>query len=209
MLAGVESLALGLTMGLAAGLSPGPLLVLVIVQTLRSGLRAGVTTALAPLASDAVVVLATLLVLSQLPGWVLPAIGLVGGGYVIWIAWETWRAADQPIGADAQAPLTAGVALRRAVVVNLASPHPWLTWGTVLGPIVLTLANDGLGLAAVFIAGFYLTLIGAKVVLALVVARGRRVVTGGAYLWVMRISALLLVILAIVLIWESATQLAV
>ena len=74
---------------------------------------------------------------------------------------------------------------------------------------MLTLANDGLGLAAVFIAGFYLTLIGAKVVLALVVARGRRVVTGGAYLWVMRISALLLVILAIVLIWESATQLAV
>ncbi|MCW5954702.1 MAG: LysE family translocator [Propionibacteriaceae bacterium] len=204
----MESLALGLTMGLAAGLSPGPLLVLVIVQTLRSGLRAGVMTALAPLASDAIVVAVTLLLLSWLPGWVLPAIGVVGGGYVIWIAWETWRAAPQSIGANGTESLRSGAALRRALVVNLASPHPWLTWATVLGPLVLALAKDGLGLAGLFVAGFYLMLVGSKVVLALVVARGRRIATGGAYLWVMRVSAALLVVLAAFLIWDSITKLA-
>ncbi len=208
MLAGVESLALGLTMGVAAGISPGPLLVLVIVQTLRSGLRAGVVTALTPLVSDAVVVATSLLVLSRLPGWVLPAIGVVGGGYVVWIAWETWRAATQPIGVDGAEPLSSGAALRRALLVNLASPHPWLTWATVLGPLVLAAAKDGLGLAALFIAGFYLMLVGAKVILALVVARGRRVVTGGAYQWLMRVSAALLVVLAAVLLWDSITKLA-
>lgn len=207
MLAGVDSLVLGLTLGVAAGISPGPLLVLVIVQTLRSGLRAGVATALAPLASDAVVVVVTLLVLNSLPGWILPAIGVVGGGYVIWLAAETWRAAPRPIGADATEPLGSRAALRRALVVNLISPHPWLTWGTVLGPLVLTTAKDGLGLAVLFVAGFYLTLIGSKVVLALVVARSRRVVTGSAYRWVMRVAAVLLVVLAIALIWESVLSL--
>ena len=208
MLTGVESLVLGLAMGFAAGISPGPLLVLVIVQTLRSGLRAGAVTALAPLASDAIVVTVTLLVLSRLPGWVLPAIGIVGGGYVIWIAWETWRAATHSIDADAVEPLSSGAALRRALVVNLSSPHPWLTWATVLGPLVLATAREGLALAIVFVAGFYVTLIGAKLVLAVVVARGRRVVTGGAYPWVMRGAAVLLAALGVVLIWECAVQLA-
>ncbi len=207
MLTGVESLVLGLAMGFAAGISPGPLLVLVIVQTLRSGLRAGAVTALAPLASDAIVVAVTLLVLSRMPGWVLPAIGVVGGGYVIWIAWETWRAATQSIDADAVEPLSSGAALRRALVVNLSSPHPWLTWATVLGPLVLATAREGLALAIVFVAGFYVTLIGAKLVLAVVVARGRRVVTGGAYLWVMRGAAVLLAVLGVVLIWECIVQL--
>lgn len=208
MLTDVDSLLLGLTMGFAAGLSPGPLLVLVIVQTLRSGWRAGVITALAPLVSDAIVVAVALLVLSRLPAWVLPAIGVVGGGYVIWIAWETWRAAARPVGVDTGEPLTSGAALRRAVVVNLASPHPWLTWATVLGPLVLATAKDAFGLAVLFVAGFYLMLVGAKIVLALVVARSRRVVTGAAYPWVMRAAAMLLAVLGFVLIWECATQLA-
>lgn len=208
MLTRVESLALGLAMGFAAGISPGPLLVLVIVQTLRSGLRAGVVTALAPLVSDAIVVAVTLLVLSRLPGWVLPALGIVGGGYVIWIAWETWRAASQPLAAEGGEPLSSAAALRRALVVNLSSPHPWLTWGTVLGPLVLAAASDGIGLAVAFVGGFYVTLVGAKIVLALLVARGRRIVAGGAYLWVMRGAAVLLAVLGALLIWECATQLA-
>ena len=198
---------LGLALGLAAGISPGPMLVLVIVQTLRAGWKAGVVTALTPLVSDAVVIAVTLLVLSRLPGWVLPAIGVVGGGYVLWIAWETWQAASHPIGDATAQPLSAGAALRRALAVNLSSPHPWLTWATVLGPLVLATAADGLGLAVLFVAGFYLMLVGSKVVLALLVARGRRVFTGPAYLLTMRGAALALVVLAVLLIWESATQL--
>ncbi|MGC3954788.1 MAG: LysE family translocator [Propionicimonas sp.] len=203
----MDSLLLGLTMGVAAGISPGPLLVLVIVQTLRSGLRAGVVTAFAPLVSDAIVVTITLLVLSRLPGWVLPAIGVVGGGYLLWLAWETWRDAGRPIDVTAAAPLSSAAALRRALTVNLSNPHPWLTWGTVLGPLVLGLAADSFGLAVAFVAGFYATLVGAKVVLAVVVARSRRVIAGSAYQWVMRIAALALAVLAGFLIWESAVQL--
>ena len=39
----MDALVLGLTIGLAAGVSPGPLLLLVIIQTLRSGWRAALT----------------------------------------------------------------------------------------------------------------------------------------------------------------------
>src|SRR5689334_17746766 len=46
--AAVEMVAVGLALGLAAGVSPGPLMVLVITQALRGGWRAGVVTAAAP-----------------------------------------------------------------------------------------------------------------------------------------------------------------
>jgi len=45
----VDALILGATIGLAAGISPGPLLFLTITSALRSGARAGVIVACAPL----------------------------------------------------------------------------------------------------------------------------------------------------------------
>ena len=52
----MDALILGATIGLAAGISPGPLLFLTITSALRSGARAGVIVACAPLLSDIVVV---------------------------------------------------------------------------------------------------------------------------------------------------------
>lgn len=63
----MDALVLGLAIGLAAGLSPGPLLVLVVTESLRSGWRGGMLTAAAPLLSDVVVVAGVLLLLQQLP----------------------------------------------------------------------------------------------------------------------------------------------
>ena len=54
----MDALILGATIGLAAGISPGPLLFLTITSALRSGARAGVIVACAPLLSDIVVVTA-------------------------------------------------------------------------------------------------------------------------------------------------------
>jgi threonine/homoserine/homoserine lactone efflux protein len=203
----VDAVALGLAMGLAAGVSPGPLLFLVLVVTLRSGLRAGIATAVAPLASDAIVIAGTLLVLSHVPGWVLPAMGVLGGGYVVWLAVETWRGARSELDDAPAATTSSAGALRKAVTVNLLSPHPWITWATVLGPLVLTQARTHLALAVLLVAAFYVALVGSKVLLAVLVARGRRFVAGRAYLWTMRVAAVLLVVLGLLLMAECAAQL--
>lgn len=117
----MDSLLLGLTIGLAAGLSPGPLLVLVITESLRSGWRAGVLTAAAPLLSDAVIVVGVLLLLQHLPARALPLLGVVGGLYIIWSAVNTWREAAATLSTDDQSKPPA-TALRRAIVVNILSP---------------------------------------------------------------------------------------
>ena len=55
-----------LSFGLAAGLKPGPLGVIVIQQTLSRGLPAGVRASLAPLVTDGPIIIAALWFLSWL-----------------------------------------------------------------------------------------------------------------------------------------------
>lgn len=67
-------LGLGLSMGLSAGISPGPLLALVITASLRSGLKGGLLVALAPLITDAPIIILSVVLANRLPrqpfaGW--------------------------------------------------------------------------------------------------------------------------------------------
>ncbi|MEL7059947.1 MAG: hypothetical protein AAGN46_07975, partial [Acidobacteriota bacterium] len=56
MLSPFEPLALGLGFGTAAGLSPGPLMTLVVATALDRGAAAGARVAMAPLITDAPVI---------------------------------------------------------------------------------------------------------------------------------------------------------
>lgn len=203
----MDSLVLGLTIGLAAGVSPGPLLLLVIIATLRSGWRAGALTAIAPLITDAVVIAGSLLVLSRVPGWVLDALGVFGGAYVIWLAVETWRSVGSAFVAEGNAAGTQTGVLRRAVLVNVLSPHPWITWATVMGPLVLEAVKGGAGVGALLVVGFYVTLVGSKLLVALLVARGRHFVNGQGYHVLLRSASALLLAAGAVLAAQSAAAL--
>lgn len=201
-LAAVEMVAVGLAMGLAVGISPGPLMVLVVTQTLSSGWRAGLLTAVAPLVTDVVVVLGVLLALDALPTRALPVLGVVGGGYVIWSGIESWRGASAGRVAAGDDVGSAFRALRRASAVNLLSPHPWLTWATALGPLVVSTWRTSSAGAIVLVVGFYASLVGVKAVVALLVAGGRDRLTDAGYRRAVRVGAVLLVVAGLALIAE-------
>ena len=58
---------LGFSLGLSAGLAPGPLLALVIQRSLHGGLTSGLRVALAPLITDLPIVILALLLVGRLP----------------------------------------------------------------------------------------------------------------------------------------------
>ena len=110
----------GLLLGLSAGLAPGPLLALVITQTLRGGARAGVVVAVAPLLTDVPIVGICLVLVGVIAGTgsaaALGAISLVGGSFVAWLAFDTWRAeAPEAPAIDATAVGAASVGAFAAV----------------------------------------------------------------------------------------------
>lgn len=185
----------GLSLGLAAGLSPGPLLALVIAQTLRHGVMEGVKVAFAPVFSDVPVVLLSLFVMSRVSGFAsaLAWISIAGGIFVAYLGFESFRVLPADFAGSQAAPRS----LAKAVAVNLLNPHVYLFWTAVGAPMVLKGMNRPGGAAFAFIGGFYVCLVGSKVLLAFLIGRSRNVLTGRGYVFTMRILGIMLFAMAI------------
>jgi len=200
----MDSFLLGLSLGLGAGLAPGPLLALVIRTALQDGAAAGVRVAFSPLVTDVPIILVAVLLAASLPEEVLGVLGIAGGAFVVWLGIEALR--DEPAPAEAAAGAAAPQRdVMRGALTNALSPHPWVFWLTVGAPI---LAQGTAADAALFLFAFYLLLIGAKVVLALGVGAGReRLMQGRGYLVLLRASAVLLLVTGVLLAYEGVRTL--
>ena len=190
----------GILLGLSSGLSPGPLLTLVVSETLRHGARAGIGVALAPLLTDLPIILAAVLLLRPLTDQTVPLalINLGGGLYLAWLGIQGVRFR----GAELEPSDPAG-SLRRGVIANFLNPSPYLFWLAVGAPTVLAAWREGWPAAAVFIVAFYALLVGSKVLLALALGRARHLLRSGGYILLMRGLGLLLLVYALLFLYES------
>ncbi|HET8913825.1 MAG TPA: LysE family translocator [Ktedonobacteraceae bacterium] len=205
----------GLILGVTAGISPGPMLGLVITQTLRRGWRAGSLVACAPLFSDLPIIFLLVVVLRNLPSLALQILAFVGGLFVIYLGIETIRSASKTVSIEANLKNASTSVqdntyriLFSAVLTNFLNPHPYLFWATIGSTLLLqSYALGGLWSSGSFLVGFYLCLVGAKLALVLLVSRSRTWLQGQAYKWTLQASGLLLLGLGYVLIWESFQKL--
>jgi threonine/homoserine/homoserine lactone efflux protein len=204
------ALGIGVSLGIGAGVTPGPLLGLVITETLRKGWRAGVSVALAPLVGDVFVIACCLILLAQLPSVVFAVLSVGGGFYVLFLGWETFQTlptATVPTAEQAEHVLHS---LRRGLTVNLLNPHPYLFWLTVGGPLVMqSYTQSAFGAIVAFLSGFYGCLVGSKVLLAVLVHSGRAWLHSRGYRLTLQISGGLLLVLGGMLVWEGIRGLAV
>ena len=188
--------------GLSAGFSPGPLLALVISQTLRYGVREGVKASMAPLITDLPIILVSVLVLRSLSDsrFILGCISMAGGLFVTYLAWECFRTVRLELADLDGQPQSLG----KGAAVNALNPHPYLFWLTVGGPSVIRAwADSPLG-AVAFIAVFSGSIVGSKVMVAAMVGQSRHVLSGKGYGIVMRVLGLMLLFFAVLLIKDGA-----
>jgi len=198
----VHVLVIGIGLGLGAGLAPGPLLALVITTSLTRGFRAGLRVALSPLVTDSIMIAVSVLLVRELPARAAGVLGVVGGLYVVWLGVEALREAPVALEAtDGPDPL------RRGLLVNLLSPHPWLFWLTVGGSVVVSAWSEAPAYAVIFVVAFFAVMIGTKVVVAAVVATSRRALTEQGLHRAHRSAGALLLIAGLLLIAEFARQL--
>jgi threonine/homoserine/homoserine lactone efflux protein len=197
----ISSLIAGCVLGLSSGLAPGPLLTLVITQTLKHGMREGFKVALAPLITDFPIVAVSLLVLSRLAGFerILGAVSCAGGLYVLYLAYECMRTG--PI--TFEATKDQAHSLKKGTLINALNPHPYLFWITVGSPLLLKFRSESVVAPFVFVSCFYALLVGSKVCLALVVGKSRTFLRGKRYIHVMRILGGMLAMFALLLLKDA------
>jgi len=174
----------GVVFGLSAGLSPGPLLTLVISETLKYNAAEGIKVALSPLFTDIPIILFIILVLSRLTE-VLPLLGAIslgGGLFIAYLGYESIRFK----GAEVELSSVPPHSLRKGVAANFLNPAPYLFWLSVGAPMLLKAMGDHPAGAIVFVSVFYLLLVGSKVLIALAVGKSRSFLKSDYYVLAIR-----------------------
>lgn len=193
----------GLSLGFGAGVSPGPLTTLVLTTTLERGFGAGLRVAIAPLLTDAPIILVCVLLVGALPSGFATFLALGGGLYVCYLGLHTLYGARQARLENTKNAIPPRQDVWRGFLVNVLSPNPWLFWLSVGSPILNTTWHTTLWGAFGFLAGFYLLLVGSKIGLAWAVAGGRHYLTDAAYRWLLAGSGLLLIFFGSVLLKQA------
>ena len=194
----------GTILGLSAGVSPGPLLAVVVAQTLQHNAREGVKIAVAPLLTDVPIICAALLLFSTFPepNFMLGIISFVGAVFLFVLGINSIRQAPVELDLTGKAPRS----YIKGALVNAASPHPYIFWFSVGVPTILKAAQHSIAAPIGFAVCFFSFLVGSKVVIALLVGRSREFLSGPAYLWTVRVLGFFLICFAILLLKDGLSR---
>ena len=192
-----EFLSAGILLGLAAGFAPGPLLVLVISETLRHGIKAGLKVSVAPLITDVPIILISLMLLNRLAEFkpVLGCISIFGGLFILYLGYESIKTT----GIELDLSAIESSSFKKGVITNALNPHPYIFYMTVGTPIIYRSVSKNFVYTLFFVGSFLLLLVGSKIILAMVVERSRAFLKGSVYIWTMRILGILLIFFSIFL----------
>lgn len=152
----------GIGFGFAAASQIGPFQTFLISQALTRGWKRALPGAFAPLLSDGPIILLSVLVLSQLPEWAQRGMYILGGLFVLYLAYgsfRSWRNFDETV---AHPELSGQQTIFKAALTNALSPGAYLFWMFVTGPILVRgwreTPVNGLGLLIGFYAAFIFSL---------------------------------------------------
>jgi threonine/homoserine/homoserine lactone efflux protein len=204
----LELITRGAGLGLTATVMPGPLQTLVINSALSFGWRKSIIVIFAPLIADIPVMLLTFTLLSQMPVLFAVTLSIVGGLFTLYLAWAGYRSyrAGATIAGDGTAPTDPPLTLlRKAVIVNILAPAPWLFWITVHGPVVQEAMRRSPLEAILYVAAFYGIFLSGLSLIVLVFARVGQI-SPAITRKIILFSILLLAFFGISLLWQGVGE---
>lgn len=196
-----DFITIGIVLGLSAGFSPGPLLTLVISETIRHDIKSGIKIAFSPIFTDIPIIILTLTVLAQLSGFknILGIISILGGAVILFMGYESMN----PKSTESDFSQTKPNSLLKGMLVNALSPHPYLFWLSVGGPIINRAKEVNAATPLIFIGSFYAMLVGSKILLAILINKSKSFLSSNLYMYIMRLLGMALCLLAILLFREG------
>ena len=152
--------------------------------------------------TDLPIILGTLFIISRLSAFQngLGLISWAGGLFILYTGYESMRTPAVKVAIEDEPPRS----LLKGAVANILNPHPYLFWISVGAPTMSKAVTTGMLALAAFIGGFYLSLVGSKIMLAMAVGNYRSFLTGKVYRYTLRFLGLLLCAFACILFRDGA-----
>ena len=189
-------------LGLTAGISPGPLILLTVSETLRYGRNAGLKVALSPIITDIPIILISFFLIKYAGEYepVLGIISLCGSLFILFLAHETIFSGKK---LTSEAGSEKSHSLKKCISANFLNPHPYLFWLTVGSSYIMKAKTSGIFTIAGFIAIFYICLLSSKIIAVFLTLKTRHFLESKAYRVVIRLIGILLLVLAAVLMKQG------
>jgi threonine/homoserine/homoserine lactone efflux protein len=166
------------TLGLLAGLAPGPYTTMVAATGLERGFRAAVPIALAPLVTDVPPMVVATFVVRTLNWPALTLLGLAGGVLIAMVGVRFLRAHSipgmPPTAGERPSGARQSVRLAHVLTANLLNPAPWVFWFVLAGPLLLVQLRAGWLRGAAFVVVLFGVNILSASSLAWLASHGRR-----------------------------------
>lgn len=198
-------ISVGALLGLSSGLSPGPLLTLVLTQTIKHNRSEGIKVAISPLITDLPIILISLLILKSLSEFdlILAIISFAGGTFVAFLGVESLRIK----GISIEQQDSKSESIKKGIIANFLNPSPYLFWVTVGAPLMFKAFQKNLTTLVLFLISFYVFLIGSKIMIAFLAARTKSFLNQKTYVIVMRVLGIALLIFSLIFFFDGVRYL--
>lgn len=191
----VTFLTIGALFGLTAGISPGPLLTLVITETLKHNRTEGIKVAVTPLITDLPIIAATYFIFSKVAQFntAVGIISLLGGIYFTYLGYETIKTKSMKIGDKDIRPDS----LKKGITANLLNPNPYVFWFTAGIPTAFKASEINLVTVILYFLMFYLFLVGSKIMVAVLIEKSKIFLKEKMYKMIIQVLGIVIFMFAI------------
>lgn len=194
-------MASGLILGFSAGMSPGPLMTVVVSQTLKFGSKEGIKVGLTPIFTDGPIILLAFFVLSKFAhvNALLGIISILGALFLLFLAYENLTAKNIVVSETEVKPHS----FKKGIIANALNPYPYVFYFTVGGAIILKALQYGVVSALLFILGVTAAVVGAKILIAFLTSISRTFLNNKAYQYCLKILGLVLLVFAFIFLRDG------
>lgn len=203
----IEAILFGLSLGTANGITPGPLWTLTVSQSLKYGFKEGMKVGFAPILSDAPIITLSLLLWNKIARFdiALAVISFIGAGFLLYLCYENFKVKPD-IHTE---PVSRSGSLKKGIITNYLNPAPYLFWMTVGAPKVITYWQSQPVGAVLFFAMFYLTFVGAEIIIAFLAFKSVQWLKGRVYRIMIRVIGAVLGLFGLKFIFDGLRYLGV
>lgn len=192
----------GIALGIVEGIKPGPLLTIVIRETLSGGFKAGVRAASAPIFTDGPLIILSIFV----AGWISTqplifcGISLVGAIFLTRMGLECFSPEITDIDSD---EVDISRSFKRGVITNLFNPNVYVFWFLVGGPIMATAADTEPLAPVAYAISFLVSIVSVKITIAYFFSKAQVNLSSSNYQLSLRICGVAMLLFAISFVYRA------
>ncbi len=188
----------GLFLGITAGVSPGPLMAVLISETLKGNIKNGLIISIIPVITDIPLILLIIFILKKFENLnvIFDILYVIGGTILIYLGFKDLLIKKISLNFE----ISKFSSFRKGLITNLSNPHPYIFWIFIGVPFVV---EGNVHQMISFILSFFIGIVSSKILIALTVEKSKTFIESKNYIYIVKISGIILITFGFMLLTKA------